>query len=350
MNTFFLNVDPQERENILNKHREVYDGYRTLNPAAMKSELPLYTQDFANDKLGLVVNNKGEVKAYTNMGINESKIIKEEMCEQCSSEMGEEEDGGQTDIPMIGDSVMGSQDFQEVFSNMDPNEYEDEFEFADNAIYMALAKYEDKPYYDDLFDYVKDMYSENLFDAYFVTMGGADFFGDEDTLDIDYEEIDEIEADDMDISDEEPAYQFKSDGPEDVYGTMKDYEGETGAHHDYNSMEDVEKYDDSTDINDMFGDLSDALAFNNDDPSDTFQHDAGDVDREGDGGLGMDTENDMNLSKVKKAYNFSSDGPDDPYGVSEEEDIEEMVDDDLKESFNEKRKLIMEMFQRISKF
>ena len=64
----------------------------------------------------------------------------------------------------------------------------------------------------------------------------------------------------------------------------------------------------------------------------------------------MDTENDMDLSKVKKPYNFTSDGPDDPYGVSEDEDIEEMIDEDLKESFNEKRKLIMEMFQRISKF
>lgn len=349
MNTFFLNVDPQERENILNKHREVYDGYRTLNPAAMKSELPLYTQDFANDKLGLVVNNKGEVKAYTNMGINESKIIKEEMCEECSSEMDEEmENGGQTDISSMGDSIMGSKDFKQMLFKTDPSEFGDEFEYADNMIFRALWDYQNEPFYDDLFEYVKDMYSEDLFDAYRMTTN--DYFDDENTFDIDYEEIDEIEADDMDISDEEPAYQFKSDGPEDVYGTMKDYEGETGAHHDYNSMEDVEKYDDSTDINDMFGDLSDALAFNNDDPSDTFQHDAGDVDREGDGGLGMDTENDMNLSKVKKAYNFSSDGPDDPYGVSEEEDIEEMVDDDLKESFNEKRKLIMEMFQRISKF
>jgi hypothetical protein len=44
------------------------------------------------------------------------------------------------------------------------------------------------------------MYSDSLFDAYSVTMGGADFFGDEDTLDIDYEEIDEIEAGDMDAA------------------------------------------------------------------------------------------------------------------------------------------------------
>jgi hypothetical protein len=154
----------------------------------------------------------------------------------------------------------------------------------------------------------------------------------------------------MDISDEESAYQFVSHGPDDVYGTMQDYDKETGSYHKIDSMNDVERYDDSSDINNMFGDLVDGLAFNDDEPSDTFQHDAGDIDREGDSGLGMDTENDMDLSKVKPAYDFMSDGPDDPYGVSEEEDLEEMVDEDLRESFKEKRKLVMEMINRMSKF
>jgi hypothetical protein len=351
MNSFFLSVKPEERENILSQHREVYNGYQTLNPAAMNGTQPLYTQDFANDKLGMVVNNKGEVKAYTNMGINESiekKLVKEEMCEQCNEEMSEQDDN-MMDVAMMGDSIMRSQDFQKVFSNMDPNEFEDEFEYADNVIFRLLYKYQDTPYYEELFDYVKDMYSDSLFDAYAVTMG-RDPFGDDDTLDIDYEEIDEIEADDMDISDEEPAYQFVSHGPDDVYGTMQDYDKETGSYHKIDSMNDVERYDDSSDINNMFGDLVDGLAFNDDEPSDTFQHDAGDIDREGDSGLGMDTENDMDLSKVKPAYDFMSDGPDDPYGVSEEEDLEEMVDEDLRESFKEKRKLVMEMINRMSKF
>ena len=34
---------------------------------------PLYVQDYANDKGGITVNNKGEVKSYTNMRINEMK-------------------------------------------------------------------------------------------------------------------------------------------------------------------------------------------------------------------------------------------------------------------------------------
>jgi hypothetical protein len=73
MNSYFFPVSNEERENILDKHKHVYNGYRTLNPNPVANEQPLYTQDFANDKEGLVVNNKGEVKAYTNMGINETK-------------------------------------------------------------------------------------------------------------------------------------------------------------------------------------------------------------------------------------------------------------------------------------
>jgi hypothetical protein len=73
MNSYFFPLSNEERENILDKHKHVYNGYRTLNPNPVSNEQPLFTQDFANDKEGLVVNNKGEVKAYTNMGINEAK-------------------------------------------------------------------------------------------------------------------------------------------------------------------------------------------------------------------------------------------------------------------------------------
>jgi hypothetical protein len=49
---------------------------------------PLTVYDFAGDKEGLVVNNKGEVKKYTNMGINE-QVESKNMCEQCGSKMNE---------------------------------------------------------------------------------------------------------------------------------------------------------------------------------------------------------------------------------------------------------------------
>jgi hypothetical protein len=165
------------------------------------------------------------------------------------------------------------------------------------------------------------------------------------------ESLEEDMSEDLDIGDVassvEPAYQFQSHGPEDVYGTLKDYDSEH-PHHDYDSMEDVERYDPSDDLSAMFGDLSDGMAFGGG-PSDTFQHDAGDVDREGDEGLGQDTENDMDLSMIKSPYTFSSDGAEEGDDYSEF-NVEEEVDEDLKESFSKQRNLTLEMFQRMGKF
>jgi hypothetical protein len=61
----------EERNNILDQHKTIYDGYVT-EYAQGENKQPLYVQDFANDKGGITVNNKGEVKPYTNVGINES--------------------------------------------------------------------------------------------------------------------------------------------------------------------------------------------------------------------------------------------------------------------------------------
>ena len=70
MAAYFFNITEEERNNILDKHKHLYDGYVT-NYGTNK-EQPLYVQDLANDKNGITVNNRGEVKKYTNMGINES--------------------------------------------------------------------------------------------------------------------------------------------------------------------------------------------------------------------------------------------------------------------------------------
>jgi hypothetical protein len=63
----------EERDNILDQHKTIYDGYVT-SYAQQPKEQPLYTQDFANDKQGLTVNNKGVVTTYKNMGINEMRF------------------------------------------------------------------------------------------------------------------------------------------------------------------------------------------------------------------------------------------------------------------------------------
>lgn len=64
MNAYFLKITKEEKENILDKHKHVYDGYVTqyVNP----NEQPLYVQDFANDKNGVTLTNDGTVSQYTN--------------------------------------------------------------------------------------------------------------------------------------------------------------------------------------------------------------------------------------------------------------------------------------------
>jgi hypothetical protein len=82
-----------EKSDILNQHKSVYNGYQTMQPQVSNTQ-PLTVYDFAGDKEGLVVNNKGEVKKYTNMGINEQividdtligKIKLEEVCDDCGA-------------------------------------------------------------------------------------------------------------------------------------------------------------------------------------------------------------------------------------------------------------------------
>jgi hypothetical protein len=69
MKAYFLNIPNEERNNILDQHKSIYNGYKTNY--GTNAEQPLFVQDLANDKEGITVNNKGEVKKYTNMKINE---------------------------------------------------------------------------------------------------------------------------------------------------------------------------------------------------------------------------------------------------------------------------------------
>jgi len=69
MKAYFLNIPNEERNNILDQHKSIYNGYQTSY--GTNAEQPLFVQDLANDKGGITVNNKGEVKKYTNLRINE---------------------------------------------------------------------------------------------------------------------------------------------------------------------------------------------------------------------------------------------------------------------------------------
>ena len=64
-------LSASEKSDILNQHKSLYNGYQTMQPQVSNRQ-PLYVYDDAGDKDGFVVNNRGEIKKYTNMGINES--------------------------------------------------------------------------------------------------------------------------------------------------------------------------------------------------------------------------------------------------------------------------------------
>ena len=72
-----------EKSDILDQHKSLYNGYQTMQPKVSNTQ-PLTVYDFAGDKDGMVVNNKGEVKKYTNMGINE-QVEQKEVCDECGS-------------------------------------------------------------------------------------------------------------------------------------------------------------------------------------------------------------------------------------------------------------------------
>ena len=73
MNAYFFKMTKEERSNILDQHKTIYDGYVTRYNQE-SNQYPLYVQDLANDKNGITVTNKGNVKTYTNMNINESLL------------------------------------------------------------------------------------------------------------------------------------------------------------------------------------------------------------------------------------------------------------------------------------
>lgn len=73
MNQYFFKMKKEEKENILNQHKSIYDGYVTQYGQNVNNQ-PLYVQDFANDKNGITVSNKGNVTNYKNVGINEAML------------------------------------------------------------------------------------------------------------------------------------------------------------------------------------------------------------------------------------------------------------------------------------
>jgi len=180
MSQYFFKMSQAEKNSILDKHKTIYDGYVTEYGQQSNTQ-PLYVQDYANDKEGMVVSNKGVVKPYTNIGINESH------------------DG----LDMIGD---GSDDLKNGTVDLDdisgyPSPNEDEFD------YISLGMLDDTELeegFDDFdikrkrggIDYnEKEFPGKNKFEVDIEDLNFGDFLepkrDDSNELDFDYEEVDE---------------------------------------------------------------------------------------------------------------------------------------------------------------
>ena len=223
----------EERENILDQHRHVYDGYKTMQPE-VKNEQPLYVQDFAKDKVGAVVNNKGEVKAYTNVGINE-QVEEKEMCEQCGGQMTE----GICEQCGTGGEMEESEHKSHRKSGKNKRHYYKEAEVSEYETGHLDDIYDESDLNpNDEFDYVKGASNRtNAFHIKEQNEDDVDNFEDPDNEDDGFEDInasevtDEIEeqgytgggnAPDMDISNIEPSYIFKSKGPKEGDGPFSE--------------------------------------------------------------------------------------------------------------------------------
>lgn len=424
-----------EKSDILNQHKSVYNGYQTMQPQVSNTQ-PLTVYDFAGDKEGLVVNNKGEVKKYTNMGINEQVETKEVcddcgamimdgmctecnyghmeeemtegdgevcecggtmyegMCNECGSGYMEEETGHLDDIyheedlnPTAGfDYIQGSSNDVDTFEGMHKNLYKEQDEFVnydenmedDDDFQDYESSYtedgvedpdnEDDGYEDlnasevtdgeldelDIADLVKGKrykYNHPLhadefeFDSEHKYPEGEDMYSFKSgktgyaipgkqvkdyVSHLDDEEFGSIEeqggnVDDMDDDDVQPAYNFDSNGPGDVYPVNELDEDDMYAYEPMESAwadEELEEQPDISGVQGIYGAMDKAYDFDSDGP--------------GKGG-------------PYQEFSYESELDEDEDFTATEDDFEE-VEDDLKESFMSQRNRIMEMFNRFGKY
>lgn len=118
MNAYFFKMSKDERNNILDQHKHVYDGYVTKYNQE-SNQYPLYVQDLANDKNGITLTNKGEVKNYTNHRVNESSLDR-------IADGPMDLKNGTVDLDSLDDTISANHEMMhDVYPS--PNEEEDEY-------------------------------------------------------------------------------------------------------------------------------------------------------------------------------------------------------------------------------
>jgi hypothetical protein len=208
---YMLNISDEEKQALLNQHSKPYDGYQTLR--FPEPDNRIYTYDPAGDKAGITVNNKGEVKPYTNVGINESMnsdvaephygsfdYVENKMCE-CGGMYNENV------CEVCGESYM-NEDITEPYSEIDFSNYD--FDSKGPEQFKDEDMHVDGP--EQFRDEDMEVGGEELFPSYdsdgnFLGMvkGNGNM---EDGKEM--------------YPEEKPAYEFDSPGP---YGSTNTFEG-----------------------------------------------------------------------------------------------------------------------------
>ena len=368
-----------EKSDILNQHKSVYNGYQTMQPQVSNTQ-PLTVYDFAGDKEGLVVNNKGEVKKYTNMGINE-QVETSEVCDDCGAmEMSESEcsecggmmyEGECSECGWKGQMDEETGHLDDIYKIRDLNLKHGDFDYVEGG----------GNDYGTFEGMHKGLYKEQ--DEY---VNYVDNFEDPDNEDDGYEDLnasevtDEIEeqggnSDDMDVSDVEPAFDFESNGPMaggDVY-PVNEYMDEQclDCVQEYETMESAwsDEEIDEVDISGsqgIYGDMDPAFDFDSEGPGKGGPYQEFSYEGETDEQY-LPKHAWKQMARQQAAKDKGEDFDPNEFDPSDYEDLDPLsswediksyfgdtdwseVDEDLQESFHIQKNKITEMFNRFSKY
>jgi hypothetical protein len=345
-----------EKSDILDQHKSVYNGYQTMQPQVSNTQ-PLTVYDFAGDKDGMVVNNKGEVKKYTNMGINEQIVIDdtligkikleevcddcgamimdgmctecnyghmeeseldesnmcecggkmyEGMCNECGSGYMEEETGHLDDIYKVRDLNLKKGDYDYVegggndygtFEGMHKNLYkeQDSYDYKDRSMY--------DPYYgddDDDFMNYEPSYTEDGVDD---TDNEGDGYEDMNASEVTDGEIGEIDVKDL-IKGKKYKYKTPSHQADIEFGDEHEY-------HDGGNMYGFRSGDTGYSLGKRG--VEDFVSHLDDEDEELYEQ----------GYTGGGNAPDMDLSNVDPGYDFESDGPDQFQSSFDELEVED---------------------------
>jgi len=375
-----------EKSDILNQHKSLYNGYQTMQPEVSNTQ-PLYVYDDISDKDGFVVNNKGDVKKYTNMGINEQVELEEGMgetcecggsmyegvCNECGSGYMEEETGHLDDIYKVKDLNLKHGDFDYVegggndygtFEGMHKDLYKEDDDFEDSESSYTDDNVEDPDNEDDGFEDLNTSEGTELeeIDIKDLIKGKK------------YRYNTPSHQSDIEFDDE---YKYP-EGGDNMYGFKNDKTGyslgKKSVQDFINHLDDEELYEQGGNAHDMnVDDVEPAYSFDSNGPmaGDPYPVNEYNIDEPMESAW-ADELDEVDVSGVQgvygdmePAFDFDSEGPgkagpyqtraesefddEDDEDMDDEDDFEE-IDEDLKESFSEQKNKITEMFNRMNKY